>query len=94
MTESTEKESAEEREHSFSASFSQGDLRLFLITFAGTVAANILTVMVVAVAVILARPQLVGRPTVGSSAHFPGRRRSRDSVEALWSQSSRTVDYA
>jgi hypothetical protein len=66
MTESAEKEPAEEREHSFLASFSQADLRLFLITFAGTVAANVVTVMVVAVALIVARPQLGGRPTVGA----------------------------
>lgn len=56
-------EPAEEREHSFWASFSQADLRLFLLTFAGTVAANVVTVVVVAVALILARPPLSERPT-------------------------------
>ena len=66
MTESTEKEPAEERERSLWASFSQADMRLFLVTFAGTVAANVVTVMVVAVALIVARPQISGRPTVGA----------------------------
>jgi hypothetical protein len=70
MTESLEKEPAEEREHSFLASFSQGDLRLFLITFAGTVAANVVTVMIVAVAVIAARPQVSGRHTAGEVLDF------------------------
>jgi hypothetical protein len=54
-----------EPEPSFLASFNRADAKLFLVTFAGTVAANVITVMVVAVAVILARPQLAGRPTVG-----------------------------
>jgi hypothetical protein len=43
-------------ERSFWASFSQADLRLFLVTFAGTVAANMVTVMVVALALIASRP--------------------------------------
>ena len=66
MTESTEKEPAEERERSLWASFSQADMRLFLVTFAGTVAANVVTVMVVAVALIASRPSNGGRPTVGA----------------------------
>lgn len=55
-----------ERQPSFLASFSQADLRLLLITFAGTVAANVVTVMVVAVALIAARPKNSERPTVAS----------------------------
>ena len=66
MAASTEKEPAEEREGSLWVSFSQADMRLFLVTFAGTVAANIVTVMVVAVALIASRPANGGRPTVGS----------------------------
>lgn len=42
--------------------FSQADLKLLLITFGGTVAANVVTVMVVALAVILSRPRVVGVP--------------------------------
>lgn len=57
---------SEERERSFWASFSQADMKLFLVTFAGTVAANVVTVMVVAVALIASRPATGGRPTVGS----------------------------
>ena len=69
MAANTEKEPAEEEEHeaSFWASFTRADTRLFLMTFAGTVAANIVTVMVVAVALIASRPSNGGRrPTVGS----------------------------
>jgi hypothetical protein len=53
----TVEEPAKEQEHqeSFWASFNQADMKLFVLTFAGTVAANIVTVMVVAVAVILVR---------------------------------------
>jgi hypothetical protein len=58
-------EHAEEREQSLWASFSRADMRLFLVTFAGTVAANVVTVMVVAVAVIVARSGTSGRPTAG-----------------------------
>jgi hypothetical protein len=63
----TQEEPAEERQRSFWASFSQTDLRLFLVTFAGTVAANVLTVMIVAVAVIAARPENSGRPTASGA---------------------------
>lgn len=63
MTESTDKAPAHEREQSFWASFSQGDAKLFLVTFAGTVAANVVTVMIVAVAVVVARSGTKGRPT-------------------------------
>jgi hypothetical protein len=56
----THEEPAEERQTSLWTSFSQADLKLFLITFAGTVAANLATVMVVAVALILDGSQ---RPT-------------------------------
>ena len=56
---------SEERERSFWAGL-QADMKLFLVTFAGTVAANVVTVMVVAVALIASRPATGGRPTVGS----------------------------
>lgn len=46
----------QEVERSSWASFTRADTRHFLITSAGTVAANVVTVMVVAIAVILARP--------------------------------------
>jgi hypothetical protein len=42
----------------------QADMKLFLVTFVGTVAANIVTVLVVAVAVISVRPTTGGHPTV------------------------------
>ena len=58
----THDEPAEERQPSLLASFSRADLRLLLVTFAGTVAANVVTVMVVAIAIILARPRVVGAP--------------------------------
>jgi hypothetical protein len=45
------------------ASFSQADLKLFVVTFAGTVAANVVTVIIVAVALLLARPPAGVRPT-------------------------------
>ena len=38
------------------------DTRLFIVTFAGTVLANVVTIMVVAVAVIIARPRVSGQP--------------------------------
>jgi hypothetical protein len=69
-TDDSHEERAEEDHRSFLASFSPADLRLFLITFAGTVAANVVTVMVVAVAVIAARPKVSGRPTVGDVLAF------------------------
>lgn len=55
MTDAAVKE-AEERDTSFWSSFSQDDIRLLVVTFAGTVAANVVTAVVVAVAVIAARP--------------------------------------
>ena len=48
------------------ASFTQADLKLFLVTFAGTVAANVGTVMIVAVAVIVTRPPIGVRPGAGA----------------------------
>jgi hypothetical protein len=59
----SQEEPAEERERSFLASFSQADLKLFVVTFAGTVAANVVTVIIVAVALLLARPPAGVRPT-------------------------------
>jgi hypothetical protein len=50
-----EGQAGKERQESLWASFTRDDMKLFLVTFAGTVAANIVTVMVVAVAVIFAR---------------------------------------
>jgi hypothetical protein len=41
-------------------SFNRADIKLFLITFAGTVAANVVTVLVVAVAVILVQHRVPG----------------------------------
>lgn len=61
MTDETadEEDRPEEKKdtESFLASFNRADAKLFLITFAGTVAANIVTVLVVAAAIILDRPQ-------------------------------------
>ena len=61
-----------EAEKSFWASFTQADKRLRLITFAGTVAANFVTVMVVAAAVILTRPPNTSGPTLGSVLIYLG----------------------
>jgi len=47
-------------EQSLWASFTQADRKVFLITFAGTVAANVATVLVVALAVIIARSSHTG----------------------------------
>lgn len=68
MTEQPTAEKAEEdSEKSFLASFTRADAKLLLITFAGTVAANVVTVMVVAFAVILARSSTTTpRPTEGA----------------------------
>ena len=67
MTASTEKEPAEEEhQESFWASFNRADAKLLLVTFAGTVAANAVTVMVVAIALISARPAFAGRPGIGT----------------------------
>jgi hypothetical protein len=52
------------RQESIWASFTRDDMKLLLITFAGTVAANVVTVMVVALAVIAARPTKGLRLTV------------------------------
>jgi hypothetical protein len=41
-------------------------MRLLLVTFAGTVAANLVTVMLVAIAIIFARPSNGVRPTPGT----------------------------
>jgi hypothetical protein len=53
---SQEEHGAKEVERSFWATFTRADMRLFLVTFAGTVTANIVTVMVVALALIASRP--------------------------------------
>jgi hypothetical protein len=45
-----------EREGSFWRSFNRADAKLLLITFAGTVAANVVTVIVVAIAILSDRP--------------------------------------
>jgi hypothetical protein len=47
-----------EREPSFVASFTAADWRLLVMTFTGTLAANVVTVVVVALAVIVARYML------------------------------------
>lgn len=56
----------QETRTSFWASFTQADMRVLVITFAGTLAANIVTVLVVAVAVVVARSSAHPKPT-GSS---------------------------
>jgi hypothetical protein len=48
--------------------FSRDDVRLFWVTLAGTVVANILTVMIVAVAIILARQTSSRTPTTALSS--------------------------
>jgi len=65
-TSAEEEHGDKEAEPSFWDSFTRADARLFLMTFAGTVAANVVTVMVVAVALIASRPPSSGRPTAGS----------------------------
>jgi hypothetical protein len=60
-----ERQAEKERQESLWASFTRADMRLFLVTFAGTVAANLVTVVVVAVAIIFARPSNSARPTPG-----------------------------
>jgi hypothetical protein len=45
----------EREEQSFLASFSRGDMKLLVVTFLGTVAANLVTVAVVGYSIILAR---------------------------------------
>jgi hypothetical protein len=65
MTDSPADEAPEEREKPFWQSFTQADIKLLMVTFIGTVAANIVTVIVVAVAVVLVRssahPKATGR---------------------------------
>jgi hypothetical protein len=51
-------------QHSSLTSFDQADLKLLVVTFAGTLAANIVTAFVVAIAIIEARPGFLGRPTL------------------------------
>src|SRR5262245_12135017 len=70
MTSTARKETSEDRESSFVGSFSQADMRLFVVTFTGTVAANVVTVLVVAVAILLARSGSSSRPSVGSVLIF------------------------
>jgi hypothetical protein len=60
-----ERQAEKERQEPLWASFTRADMRLFLVTFAGTVAANLVTVVVVAVAIIFARPPNSARPTAG-----------------------------
>ena len=57
-----EEPAEEERQESFWDSFNRADAKLFLVTFAGTVAANVLTVMLVAIAIISDRARFV-KPT-------------------------------
>lgn len=56
-----EDQAGKERQESLWESFNRADMKLFVVTFAGTLAANVVTVMVVAVAIIFDRP--VKRPT-------------------------------
>lgn len=74
------------------ASFNRADMKLFIVTFAGTLAANVMTVTVVAVALLIARPLTIGRPTErtvlsswGSSQALPPASSScRPSAGGLW----------
>ena len=60
--------SADEREQqSFWESLDRADKKLFLVTFAGTVAANVVTVTVLAIAVIIARPSVSGQPKTATN---------------------------
>jgi hypothetical protein len=61
----------EHRNESFWASFNRADAKLFLITFAGTVAANVVTVMTVAVAIIVARLLQAPAPSAGVNVGAP-----------------------
>lgn len=54
-----------ERQEPFWASFNRADMKLFLVTFAGTLAANVLTVMLVAVAIISVRTRFVKPTPIG-----------------------------
>ncbi len=55
MTEPVAPEERTEEEQSFWASFDQADMKLFLVTFAGTLAATILAVVVVGLGLLLIR---------------------------------------
>ena len=66
MTEIAKKEPGQEPKMPFWGSFSQADIRLLVITFAGTVAANVVTVLVVAVAIIAVRSSANPRPTLSA----------------------------
>ncbi len=55
MTATEQEEPAEDRKTSLRHSFSQADMRVLVVTFAGTLGANVMTVVVVAAAVVVAR---------------------------------------
>jgi hypothetical protein len=65
----TDGEQVEEAKSAF-RNWTKGDIKLFIITVAATVAANILTVIMVALAVILARSSRPNPPTPGNYAFF------------------------
>jgi len=50
VTTTDQKERGEDQEPSFWPSFTRADTRLFIVTFAGTLAANVMTLVVVALA--------------------------------------------
>jgi hypothetical protein len=60
-TEDQAEAEAEPKKESLWDSFTRTDLKLLIVTFAGTLAANIVTVIVVAVAVVIARWNLAGQ---------------------------------
>jgi hypothetical protein len=60
-TEDQAEAEAERKKESLWDSFTRTDLKLLIVTFAGTLAANIVTVIVVAVAVVIARWNLAGQ---------------------------------
>ncbi|SRR5229473_7130404 len=64
MTATTPKEPRDDPDRSFWRSFSQADMRLLVVTFAGTVAANVMTVLLVATAILVAKRQ----PRTGRAA--------------------------
>jgi hypothetical protein len=69
---STGEPAEKERQESVWASFGRADAKLFMVIFAGTVAANVVTVMIVAVALIAARSGSNGRPHLGAVLIYLG----------------------
>src|SRR5262245_46499455 len=81
MTETAPKEPGKERESSFWRTFTQSDMRLLLLTFAGTLAANVMTVVVVAFAIIAAHAL---RPYKDNTPPTPGTMLEMVALGVLW----------